>query len=105
AYACPCADHRHRSCTCNTTGTNRFVTIQVVEGIQAFPANRSVSLSSTVSPCFLSVETNERIRQKRLAPARVRHPPETLTCSLTMRRSRSAALEVKGTPKSAAKRR
>lgn len=77
----------------------------MVEGIQAFPANRSVSLSNTVSPCFLSVETNERIRQKRSAPTRVRHPPETLTYSLTMRRSRSATLEVKDTPKSAAKRR
>ena len=55
-------------------------------------------------PCFLAVETKERMSAKSIAPSNERNPPEIFCRSFIMRPSRSASLLVKGTLGSCRKR-
>src|SRR4051812_40533513 len=86
------------------------VTAQVYSGGQASRRRAIRCLGSLVKvwsrsqPCFLAVESSERITAKSLALASERNPPEIFCRSFIIRPSRSTRLLVKGTRGSVRKR-
>src|ERR1700682_5637534 len=59
-------------------------------------AGSRVRASMMFQPCFLAVETKERMSTKPIAPSNERKPPEIFCRSFIIRPSRSAWLLVKG---------
>src|SRR5271157_144539 len=64
----------------------------------------AVSVPSISQPCFLAVESNDRMTPNSAAPSSERKPPEIFCRSFIIRPSRSAWLLVNGTAGSDRKR-